>query len=206
MFDFDKLIFPQHDLLQMPGFHTLFNLEPSLRKYHGFKSKLTLSANDLLFARELSMKIYRELEDRRPGYKTISTGFLLELLTFLSRYTPRNPSFEFQQVHLLGKAVSFLESNFTSSSITLDKLSDMVNMSKRNFQRYFKKAMGTSPINYLLTLRVNKAKELLKIFPDASISEIATHTGFYDSNYFSRQFKSITGLSPRQYREKYAVR
>lgn len=204
MFDLDKLIFPQHDLLRLPGFHALFNIEPVLRKAHEFRSRLILSESAFSFVQHVSLKIQDELKNKIPGCRTLSVGLLFELLTFLSRYTPACQTAEFQTVYMIGKVISFLENNFKSSNVTLDKLSALTNMSKRNFQRYFKKATGVSPIRYLLKLRIDKAKEILTSFPDAQISEVALHTGFEDSNYFTRQFKAIAGISPRQYRRKFA--
>lgn len=199
MFNLDKLE-PRHDLRQLPAFHTLFQIEPAFRKEHGFKSRLKLSNKALAYVQSLTLKIQDEMEHKLPGHKTLSKALVMELLTFLCRYTPTDPSREFKTLHIFGEIIAFLEKNFASSNITLGQLAKMANMSARNFQRSFKKTMGISPIQYLLKKRIEKACELLANSTDLSITEISFNTGFKDSNYFSRQFKNLTGMTPQKYR------
>ena len=63
----------------------------------------------------------------------------------------------------------------------------------------FKKVTGYSPIDHLLHVRLAKAAEML-LKSQSTVSEIAQDCGFADSNYFSRQFKKVYSLSPREYR------
>ena len=58
-----------------------------------------------------------------------------------------------------------------------------------------------TPIEYLTSVRMNNAKTMLRIFKDVSIQEIATKCGYFDAAYFTRCFKRIVGMSPREYRE-----
>ena len=80
-------------------------------------------------------------------------------------------------------------------------MAERANMSKSTLNRIFKKTTGESPVDYLVNLRINKAYSLMKN-SGLQISEVAYQTGFTDSNYFTRQFKKNTGLSPREYRKK----
>jgi transcriptional regulator GlxA family with amidase domain len=77
----------------------------------------------------------------------------------------------------------------------------MSGMSRRNFLRAFESTMGCPPITYLIRLRIRRASELLQQH-ESSITEIAMAVGFNDSNYFSRQFRAVTGESPRNYRRR----
>lgn len=54
---------------------------------------------------------------------------------------------------------------------------------------------------YLNNIRIRKAKELLRT-TDLQIQEIADQVGYFDSKYFSRQFKTATGMTPAQYRQE----
>jgi len=65
--------------------------------------------------------------------------------------------------------------------------------------RLFKQCFDTSPMDYIIRLRLLHACELLRETP-ASVGEIAYDVGFKDSNYFTRQFKHIIGRTPTQYR------
>jgi AraC family L-rhamnose operon transcriptional activator RhaR/AraC family L-rhamnose operon regulatory protein RhaS len=76
-------------------------------------------------------------------------------------------------------------------------------MSKRSLARAFHEATGVPPIAYLIQLRINRAAAMLRS-STTSVTEIAFHVGFGDSNYFTRQFKKQTGLSPRRYRQVHA--
>jgi AraC family L-rhamnose operon transcriptional activator RhaR/AraC family L-rhamnose operon regulatory protein RhaS len=62
--------------------------------------------------------------------------------------------------------------------------------------------MGTSPIANLVQLRVNRAAALLRQ-TNQSVTEIAFQVGFHDSNYFTRQFHKLLGVTPRQYRHQH---
>ena len=73
-------------------------------------------------------------------------------------------------------------------------------MSRSSLQRYFLNATGCSPRQYLLQLRISEAANLLRS-TGKSIDEISEETGFGDRNYFSRQFKKITGQSPASCRK-----
>ncbi len=65
----------------------------------------------------------------------------------------------------------------------------------------FKDKTGQTVIQYLEKRRISSAKDLL-IFSDRSISEIASMTGYNDSNYFARSFKKICGITPSEFRTK----
>jgi AraC-like DNA-binding protein len=68
--------------------------------------------------------------------------------------------------------------------------------------RLFKKHLGTTPMRYRNSMRIEKAKHLLLV-TSASVEEIADVLGFEDTKYFSQLFKSTTLLTPSQFRRKY---
>lgn len=74
------------------------------------------------------------------------------------------------------------------------------NLSESRFSHLFKEISGASPLEYIQSLRLKKAKELLEN-TDMSISKIAEAVGIFDQNYFSRFFKARMGISPRRYRD-----
>jgi len=86
-----------------------------------------------------------------------------------------------------------------AEKLSLKKIADALAYSPSRCDALFKKEKGESVINYLIDYRLNKAKELL-VENRLSLSEIAECTGFSDSNYFSRQFKKRTGVTPLKYR------
>lgn len=85
--------------------------------------------------------------------------------------------------------------------LRIAELAAMANMSVSSFFRYFKAATGTSPIDWLKRERINQAKRRL-LETDDTIARIAEETGYYDQFYFSRDFKRMTQVSPREYRQR----
>jgi transcriptional regulator GlxA family with amidase domain len=102
----------------------------------------------------------------------------------------------------LAEAISYLETHF-EDPVDLDELASTAHMSKRSFIRAFRAAMGSSPIAYLIQLRINRAADLLRR-GDRSITDIAFDVGFSEGNYFTRQFRKLVGVSPRIYRRQHA--
>lgn len=81
---------------------------------------------------------------------------------------------------------------------------EMTNYSYSNFERLFKKYIGTSFLTYFNSLKINHAKELLKM-TDLPIITIANNLSFSSLSHFYHFFKSETGLSPNKYRKKYLI-
>ncbi|MBP9995855.1 MAG: response regulator [Lachnospiraceae bacterium] len=102
--------------------------------------------------------------------------------------------------HLIKKAVEYIENNFYKD-ISLEEISQMLNLSSYYFSKLFKEEKGEGFVEYLTKRRVDEAKELLKD-PEKSIKEIGSSCGYFDPNYFSRIFKKATGMTPTEYKEK----
>lgn len=87
-----------------------------------------------------------------------------------------------------------------AEDITLDRISQMVELSRTYVCGLFKKEMGINITSYITNYRIEKARELLR---DTNMKsyEIAEKVGFIDESYFSRTFKKVTGQSPNAYRK-----
>ncbi len=101
----------------------------------------------------------------------------------------------------LETAVDYLNSHF-NENITIESVAAMVHLSSSQFQRRFRALFQTSPIQYLLQLRIDSACQQLQR-TDSSIGSIALENGFYDQSAFCRQFQKRVGLTPRQYRTRF---
>lgn len=102
---------------------------------------------------------------------------------------------------LVTSAVNFMESNYFRP-IDVGSLADEMGVSRSHFTTLFASAMGVSPYNYLLKLRLAKAEKLLIERPSLSVTEIAYTVGFTGVERFSEMFKKYVGLSPLAYRKK----
>jgi two-component system response regulator YesN len=101
---------------------------------------------------------------------------------------------------LIDKAIAFISTHYTGE-LTLQQLADHVHMSKNYFCLQFKHHTGHNFIDYIIRLRIGKAKELIAE-PGLKIYEVAEKAGFNDVKYFSKLFKKTMGLSPIDYRER----
>ncbi len=97
-------------------------------------------------------------------------------------------------------AKRYIEENYVKD-ISLDDVAGYVEVSPFYLSRTFKEETGETFMEYLTSLRMKKAMELMKD-PDYSIKDICTAVGYSDPNYFSRIFKKSEGLTPTEYREK----
>ncbi|MBD5780025.1 helix-turn-helix domain-containing protein [Pelagicoccus sp. NFK12] len=88
-----------------------------------------------------------------------------------------------------------------SNPRSLETYAKLAGYSVTQFSQRFRQHTGTSPMNYLNELRIQRAGELLKS-SDRAIKDIAHELGFEDPLYFSRCFRKCVGLSPRAYRER----
>jgi AraC family transcriptional regulator len=84
--------------------------------------------------------------------------------------------------------------------ISLADLSNVTGLSKRHFIRAFAESAGQTPHRYVVSQRIEKAKQLLADSSD-SITEIGLAVGFSHAQHFSNKFKALTGLTPSNYRE-----
>ena len=99
------------------------------------------------------------------------------------------------------KAQDWLDSHYREK-VEFEGLADMVGMSKSTFIRRFQKACGERPSRYLQRLRVEAAKHQL-INTGESIKTISLNVGYRDFGYFSEVFKSVTELTPREFRKRH---
>ncbi|MCZ0703162.1 two-component system response regulator YesN [Natronobacillus azotifigens] len=88
----------------------------------------------------------------------------------------------------------------SDEDISLERLSEQVQLSPIYISKMFKERLGINYIDFLTECRINKAKQLLSE-TELSIKSIALETGYQDPNYFGKVFKKFTGLTPKKYRE-----
>jgi YesN/AraC family two-component response regulator len=98
------------------------------------------------------------------------------------------------------KVLDYIERHL-SEEITLDDLARIVHFEKTYLITKFKEIWGLSPMKYVNTMRIERAKTLLRR-SEKSITEIAYETGFGSIHYFSRYFKESVGITPNEYRTK----
>ena len=94
----------------------------------------------------------------------------------------------------------YIETHF-KETLTLDNLAAVAHVSKYYLAHAFSREYGTSPINYVLSCRIQESLRLLSE-THMSLSQIAGILGFSSPSYFSQSFRRIKGLSPMAYRNQ----
>ena len=94
-----------------------------------------------------------------------------------------------------------MEEHF-ADKISIETLYKQLNMSSSTFRRKFKKITGSSPIDYLIRLRIKKATEIMMNKPLLRVIDVCMSSGFDNCGYFTNKFKEITGTTPIKYLKK----
>lgn len=153
--------------------------------------------------RELAINLLQRmiyLTGRRgPVWKLqTKTAFLNFLFEIGMNETPvRRPDNMIDRTLFLD-SLDYLEKNIRKK-ITLQKLARVAGMSVSSYTAQFRRAVGLSPIDYLINLRVNQVRHLL-VHSQMSLAEIAAACGFCDANYMIKQFRAREKTSPGKLR------
>ncbi|MDP4133766.1 MAG: AraC family transcriptional regulator [Bacillota bacterium] len=99
----------------------------------------------------------------------------------------------------LQPVILYIEQNY-QKKIELPFLANLSNMSEGHLCRQFKTYTNMRPFEYITSLRIQKAKSLIKAEPTLSISEIGRAVGFDNDSYFIMLFKKHEGLTPKDYK------
>ena len=187
---------PLADIGTMVGYHALFKIEPYFNSTSA--ARLLLSDRQLAEAETIIQKIEQEIEKNSSGMVFFSKIYFLELIGHLSRCYSTEEATKSPEIMRVAEAISFIEQNYIKD-IEQDDLAKIANLSKSHFLHIFKKTTNTTPLLYQKLLRMEKACSLLTQ-SRMSITEVSFNCGYHDSNYFTRQFKKVMRMSPKQYR------
>lgn len=98
------------------------------------------------------------------------------------------------------EALNYIEQNF-QNDISVEGIAQFCGLNRTYFGRIFRKAVGKSPQEFILSYRMAKAAELLKL-TQLSIGDIGNAVGYVNQLHFSRAFKNVYGISPREWRNQ----
>lgn len=101
---------------------------------------------------------------------------------------------------VIGQVIDYMRDNYTDPALSIGSIADIYGMSAASLSLKYKEQTGMYPSDYLLLLRMEKAKELLTR-TKMSIQDIGTTVGYYDASSFIRRFKQHMGVTPKIYRK-----
>jgi len=153
-----------------------------------------------IFIGRLLEELIRELREKEPGYRVLCQSAVMRLMVYLLR----NHVEADRQLHSTGKpdrikAVSRYIDKHYMEPISNKVLAQLIHVSESRFIHLFKEEMGMSPLKYINTVRLYKAKHLLES-GECSVMEVAALVGFSDYNHFGRMFRESFGCTPVQAR------
>lgn len=128
----------------------------------------------------------------------LATHYIRNYSSFDENLGTRQGQLVFDQARM--NTIDAYINNNINTAISIDDLAELLHCSKFYFLREFKKHLGITPYQYLLNLRLEKAKHLLSS-PHAQIAHVALELGFNDQSHFTRAFKNHFDITPGQFQK-----
>ena len=162
----------------------------------------TLQLKDEVMARicTLVSNIEHEAIQHTTGYSTMILLYFSMILSLLFRHYKElgTDHEEIVKTGLVTQILQYINQHY-QEEISLLQLSELTHFSTRQITRRFKQAVGLSISEYILSQRMNHARELLST-TDMRITDIAFEVGFNNPSYFCEQFHKVMGCTPNQFR------
>ena len=148
----------------------------------------------------------KEFHTCRPGRYFMLKSYLIQLILLLLRDQQETKEesdgciFESpNRKYVVKQMIRYFNEHY-HEKISLDQIAKNMYLSTFYISKIFKAETGDTPINYLIELRMEKARELMEASPDLSIQTIASMVGYEDAYHFSKLFKKHFGTAPSKYR------
>lgn len=165
--------------------------------------KTQISEKDILHIQSLFEHIYNEHTKKEIGYKESIIAYSILLITeFIRMYGITHPNVynntSYTSEQMILNCIQYIDEHFTEE-LTIEKMSHMFALSQSTFCTCFKKITGMTFLNYLNHCRIKYAIKLIK--NKYKIVAVSSFCGYNDFSTFSRNFKNIVGISPRDYQK-----
>jgi len=168
-----------------------------LKRMGGNLASISFQENRLHLFEEIYTSVERGYSTDNICYASLSLQYFLGSCCFDNNYNYMATHNKKDSITL---CVNYMQKHL-DKTLTLQEISEAVNLSVSHFAALFKKSTGFSIIEYFNHLKTQKACQYLQ-FTDLRINEIADQLGIEDPYYFSRMFTKIVGVSPNKYRSR----
>ena len=181
-------------------------LEPFLVTEKEMKPRLNLSGNVQMEVEKIFDEVLREYESREPEFALMIKALLLRLLVLVEREFRRDLAGsgdqELYERHreAIQKALRYIDDNF-QRDISLEDAARIALLSPSYLRYLFRQITHRTFTEYVQSLRIARAIELLKARRDMKIIDICYSVGYNSVSHFNRTFRQVTGVSPRAYRQ-----
>jgi AraC-like DNA-binding protein len=151
----------------------------------------------------LCEELYQILTTREDGFVFFVKGLVLRFFGYLLKFQlyEKNPLLvpaEEKSEGRMKSVLNYIRKNY-GKEISLSELAALSNMSPNYFCRYFRKLTGQTPIEYLITYRLESACYALRN-TDLTVTDITFACGFNDVSHFIKSFRKAYGMTPKAYR------
>lgn len=168
---------------------------------------------DLFF---LCSAINREANACEPGRYFMVKAYLIQILCLIERLRRQEVEAadpekrkeavrcEFKSTnkkYVVKRITDYMENHYWEK-ISLDQIAENMYLSSYYISKLFKSETGDTPINYLISLRMSKARDMLEAEPDCAVQDVAAAVGYGDAYHFSKLFKKYYGISPLYYKAR----
>lgn len=176
----------------------------SILKSHGMPDKdgKIMNVGTPSVIRSLFERIILELQLKRKNFDTIACAMLKQLFLEIDRSISEDDIYKSNITDTIMAAARYFKENY-SKNIVIDDYAKSIHMSSCWFIKNFRIIMGLTPMQYIVSARIDASKNLLT-GSDITVSEIASMIGYDNSLYFSRLFSKHVGMSPTHYRKAYS--
>ncbi len=190
-------------------FHFL-NLAPNTLPLRDGNCLLRLSADSKREVRRLCYEMIAENETGQVGKYFMLKAYLMQVLLLMVREMDEYKgchqhgcNFEtYGKSYAVKRIINYMNDNY-EHKISLDQIAHNMYLSPVYVSKIFKEETGESPINYLIRIRLDKAKGILEQKGSGSVKNIANEVGYEDVYHFSKLFKKYYGVSPLNYRKQF---
>jgi len=159
-----------------------------------------ISVENIEYIEELVTEMYNEWKEQKQGYRYKCTSLFYSLIHFLNCQLQKNKLEALPREDKFKTAIDYIHAHFRNEQISVASLAQMCAVSDSYFRKQFKKIYSLSPNQYIISLRLEYASQLLRsrLY---TVSEVAEKSGFNDTKYFYKSFKKRFQYSPKEFQK-----
>ncbi len=179
----------------------IFNFLKNLSKNNLIRARITIPVSDVLSVNDIMAKIYKEFNEKSVAFEEIMRSYATILITMFARIYYQNlpetqPFSLAQNREQVIHCINYIKENYMEN-FSLTEMSKKCAMSKSVFCKLFKEISGKTFNDFLNYTRIANAQSMIK--KNYKTSDVCSLCGYSDFSTFYRNFKAITGKSPKDY-------